>query len=164
MTHCHHDPFSHGRGDWDDVGRAAEDFARRIARDAGQFGERIATHASELARRMSREWRDARRHGAAWDGEDVRVVLKEVRAMVTDVIDGVDELIDRVLGGGRDREARGGANEWVPVVANREATCGACGRRIGSGEECHLRRHADGREFRCAECGVPSSSSGQSTT
>jgi hypothetical protein len=160
MTHCHHDS-GRGRRDWDDVGRAAEEFARHIARDAGQFGERIAAHAGEFARRMSREFRQARQQGADWDGDDVRAVLNGVRTILTDVIDGVDELIDRVFGSG-GREDRTPADEWVRVVANREMSCGACGRGIGSGEDCHLRRHAGGREFRCVECGVPKPSNDQS--
>ena len=41
------------------------------------------------------------------------------------------------------------------AVTNREATCGACGRKIGPGEDCHLRRGADFREFRCTDCGAP---------
>jgi hypothetical protein len=133
------------------VARTAEEFARRVASDAGQF-----------ARRMSREWRHARRHGADWGEDDIRAVLKGVRAILTDVIDGVDELIDRVFSGG-ERGERPPAAEWTRVVANREAACGACGRRIGPGEECHLRRCADGREFRCAECGVPKPSNDRPT-
>jgi hypothetical protein len=162
MTHCHHGP-GQDRRDWDDVARAAEDFARRVAADAGRFGERIAAHAGEFGRRMSRGWRHGRSHGVDWEGEDARAVLKDVRAMLNDVIDSVDELIDRVFGGG-DREARTSAAEWVRVVANRETSCAACGRRIGPGEDCHLRRYAGGREFRCAACGAPAPSSGPSAT
>jgi hypothetical protein len=158
MTHCHHGHHGAGPGrrDWDDIARTTEEFARRVAGEAGEFGERVATHAGEFARRLSREWRHARRQGANWGEDDVRALLKGVRAIVTDVIDGVDDLIDRVFNGD-EREARTPTDGWVRVVTNREASCGACGGRIGPGEECHLRRRADGRDFRCAACGVPAS-------
>jgi hypothetical protein len=150
MTHCGPEQ-RHRRTDWDRAGNAAEDFARRIARDAQRFGERVAEHATEFARDVAREWR----HGAGFDpkpiSEDVRSVLKEVRGLVADVIDGVDELIGRVF----QPEAAGGPETWVRVVTSREVACAGCGRRIGAGEECHLHRSPGGRAFRCAECGPP---------
>jgi hypothetical protein len=60
MTHCG-DEHRHRRGDWDRAGNAAEDFARRIVRDAQRFGERVAEHASGFAREVTREWRHGRR-------------------------------------------------------------------------------------------------------
>ena len=153
MNHCGPD-HRHRRGDdWERAGNAAEDFARRIARDAQRFGERVAEHATEFARDVAREWR----HGAGFDpkpiGEDVRGVLKEVRGLVADVIDGVDELIGRLF---QETPAPDSAPDtWTRVVTSREVDCVACGRRIGAGEECHLHRRRDGREFRCAECGPP---------
>jgi len=157
MTHCGHDP--HRR---DDMGAAAEEFARRVARDASRFGERLAEHAGEFARHFSREWRAQRRHGLAWDPSDVRAVLRDVRTLLSDVVDGVDELIDRMLG----REPTPGTpredppDAWVRVVAGRDATCAACGRHVGAGEECHLHRRPEGPEFRCRDCGAPPPPSG----
>ncbi len=150
MTHCGHE-YRHRRTDWDRAGHAAEDFARRIARDAQRFGERVAEHASGFAREVAREWR----HGPGYDtkpmAEDVKHVLKEVRGLVGDVIDGVDELIGRLF---QDAPAET-AETWARVVTSREVDCVACGRHIGAGEDCHLRRRRDGRDFRCAECGPP---------
>src|SRR5262245_19827561 len=135
MTHCGFEGRA-GRGDRDDVGRAAEEFARRVAHDASRFGERLAEHASIFARNLSREWRWHRRHGLDWSGDDVRAVLKDVRAILTDVVDGVDELIERIFGG----QPAPGPDVWIRVVTNREITCAGCGRAIAPGEECHLRR------------------------
>lgn len=152
MTHCGHE-HHHRRRDWDRTGHAAEDFARRIARDAQRFGERVAEHASGFARELAREWR----HGPGYDtrpmADDAKAVMKEVRGLVSDVIDGVDELIGRLFQGDGEEKAP----LWTRVVTNREVECAACGRRIGSGEECHLRRREDGRDFRCADCGPPDS-------
>lgn len=145
MTHCGHEQRRRG-DDWD----AAEEFARRVARDAQRFGERVAQHATEFARNVAREWR----HGPGFDttplATDVRGMLREVRALVSDVIDGVDDLIGRVFQGEGEEPAR-----WVRVVTSRAVDCTACGRPIGAGEECHLRRRRDGRDFRCATCGPP---------
>jgi hypothetical protein len=150
MTHCGPE-FRQRRTDWDRTGTAAEEFARRIARDAQRFGERVAEHANGFAREISREWR----HGPGFDTkpmrEDVRGMLKEVRGLIGDVIDGVDELIGRIFHPGPEEAT----NTWSRVVTNREVGCIACGRRIGPGEECHLHRRAEGREFRCADCGPP---------
>ena len=150
MTNCGPE-FRHRRGDWDRAGSAAEEFARRIARDAQRFGERVAEHANGFAREIQREWR----HGPGFDTkpmrEDVRGMLKEVRGLIGDVIDGVDELIGRIF----RPETEEATSTWTRVVTNREVGCVACGRRIGAGEECHLHRRAEGREFRCADCGPP---------
>jgi hypothetical protein len=154
MTYCG-DEHRHRRGDWDwdRAGNAAEEFARRIVRDAQRFGERVAEHASGFAREVSREWR----HGpGGFDTKpmaaDLQRMLREVRGLVGDVIDGVDQLIVRLF-----QDAKGETTDqpWTRVVTNREVACAACGRKIGPGEECHLRRRADAREFRCVECGPP---------
>lgn len=147
---CGHDHRDR-RGDWDDVGHAAEDFARHIARDAQRFAARVAGHASEFARDFAREWRRFDRRGldTAPLGDDVRAVLKDVQSFVTEVVDGVDGLIDRVL----RRDPEPPADAWSRIVTTREATCIACGRKIEPGEECHLRRRRGSREFRCATCG-----------
>ena len=152
MNHCgpeHRDR----RGDWERAGSAAEDFARRIARDAQRFGERVAEHATEFARDVAREWQRGPSFDARPIADDVRVVLKEVRGLVAEVIDGVDELIGRVF----QPEPAAATDTWARVVTNRDVTCAACNRKIGAGEECHLHRMPVGREFRCVECGPPKS-------
>ena len=148
-----------GRAGWDDVGRAAEHFARRIARDAGRFAERIEEHAGEFARDVSRDWRRARRH--AWHGcrqatpagaPEVRRVFDDIRTVLADVLDGFDELIDQVF----PEPERGGTSsrpEWVQVVVNRAATCAACQASIAAGDEAYAHRGEQGTEFRCAPCG-----------
>jgi hypothetical protein len=154
MNHCGHDhERRESRGDWDDVGHAAEDFARHIARDAQRFAARVAGHASEFARDFAREWRRFDRHGldTAPLGDDVRAVLKDVQTFVSEVVDGVDGLLDKVM----RRDSDSAAGVWSKIVTTREAACIACGRRIEPGEECHLRRRRDGRDFRCATCGPP---------
>ena len=110
-------------------------------------------HATAFARTISREWRSHRPADAAGrtSGEDLRDVLKDVRTIVTEVIDGVDELIGRVFHG----DADDAAGVWLRVVTSRDAACGACGRKIEPGEDCHLRRLPGGREFRCVTCGPP---------
>jgi hypothetical protein len=159
MNDCGHEA-GRGRRDWDDVGRAAEDFARRLARDARRFADRLAGHASEFARDMG--WQRPWRHeGACRPGtaSDVRGILEGVRGVLGEVLDGVDELIGRIF---PEPPAPGPAG-WVRVTSNHQVTCVACGRPIGAGEECHLRRRADGRDFRCLACGpepTPESAAG----
>lgn len=154
--HCGHE-HRHDRHDDARDGHAAEDFARRIARDAQRFGERIAEHAAEFARETAREFRHGRSLDPTLVADDVRGVLKDVRGLVTDVIDGVDELLARFFPPEpADAPADAPAEDvWARVVTNREVPCVACGRAIGAGEECHLHRRRDGRDFRCAECGPP---------
>jgi hypothetical protein len=147
MTHCgHEDRHRTGPGG---PGHAAEDFARRVARDAQRFGERIAEHAGAFARELRREWRHAQRGDAGPIADDVRGMLREVRGLVADVIDGVDDLLVRTF-------HPDAPEPWARVVTSREVECGGCGRPIGAGEECHLQRRTGGRTFRCAACGPPS--------
>ena len=152
MNHCGHE-HRRPRGDWERAGNAAEDFARRIVRDAQRFGERIAEHATEFARDVVRDFRRGPSFPTGPIADDVRGVLKEVRGLVAEVIDGVDELIGRVF---HDVPP---ADTWARVVTSREVECAGCHRRIGAGEECHLHRKRDDREFRCLECGVPKTES-----
>jgi hypothetical protein len=143
---------------WEHVGRAAEHFARRVARDASKFAERIQEHAGGFAEDMSRDWRRARReYGrgcrrasryAAATAPDVRRVFEDIRAVLADVLDGVDELITGMFGG----VAEQGDGVWVRVVHNRDTTCAGCQRPIAAGDEGFVRRGAGGMEFRCAEC------------
>lgn len=147
---------------WEALGRAAEDFARQVARDASRFAERIERHASELARDVSREWRRSHRHERhrqrEAEPEDVQRIFAEVRSVIDDVLDGVDGLIARVF----PHQRRDGATSdnptaepplWARMVANREAACRRCGVVIAVGEAAFAREGADGLELRCLQCG-----------
>jgi len=139
----------HGsHADWERVGRAAERFARRVADDAKLFAERVEEHVTDFARNLRQEWRAAEPFGSgSGSGDDVRRIFDEVGAIVSGVVDGVDELISGLF-----REAEG---EWTLVVLNREATCGGCGKKAAAGSEAWVRKAAAGTEFRCGQCGVP---------
>lgn len=151
----------HTYGAWEHIGRAAEEFARRVARDAGKFAERMEEHAGEFARDVSRDWRRIRRdyrhasHDARdqMSAPDVRQLFADIRTVVADVLDGVDELIERVFA----PSAKTTEDEWLRMVNNREARCGQCARTIVAGEESYVRRGPEAVEFRCADCGVPQS-------
>jgi hypothetical protein len=156
MTHhCGEERWHRRDHDRDRRGHAAEEFAGRIARDAQRFGERVAEHATHFAREIAREWK----HGPGYDtrpmADDVRGMLNEVRGLIGDVIGGVDELIVKLFQKPEARSQDDAPATWARVVTNREATCGACGKKIGPGEDCHLRRGAEFREFRCTDCGAP---------
>lgn len=141
------------RIDWDDLGRAAERFARRIARDAGKFAERIQEHAGEFAEEVSRDWHHTRRaqpdSSGRSGGPDVRTIFEDVRGVLSDLVDGVDELIERVFKG----PAEEGNGEWTRMIINRDATCAGCNRPLRAGEDAHVRRSASGIEARCLTCG-----------
>jgi hypothetical protein len=165
MTYCgyHHTDDRETRSEWSHVGRAAEDFARRVARDAIRFAERIEEHSREFARDLGREWRHGRRHGrhAGWDdrssAEEVRHIFEDVRGIFDAVIDGVDELVARLFPeAGQAAETARQPEEspaWTRVVANREATCSGCQRLIAAGEDAYAQEADDGPVFRCATCG-----------
>ena len=144
---------------WESIGRAAEDFARRVARDAGKFAERMEEHAGEFARDVSRDWRRARHHyrrhcarAERYRSEpDVRKIFDDIRTVLADVLDGVDELIERVFSGPRDTAA----DNWLRVVSNRAGTCIGCGRAIAAGADAYIRRSTSGVELRCVDCGEP---------
>ncbi len=137
---------------WAHVGRAAEHFARRVARDARRFAERIEEHAGEFAHDVARDWQRAGRESRCGDAprsaSDVRRVFDDVRGVMADVLDGVDELIGRVFHSESE-------HDWARVVHNREVTCGACGRATPAGGEGYVRRTTAGTEVRCLDCGVP---------
>ena len=148
MTSTAHDHHAGGPG-WEHIGRVAEHFARRVARDARRFATHIEQHAGEFARDVARDW------SAAWqdlDHErrgptaDVRGMFDDVRKILADVIDGVDELIGGLFAG-----SPGGT--WTRVVSNRDASCVGCGAAIAAGAEAHVRRALAGTEFRCLACG-----------
>ena len=137
-------------GSWDDFGRAAEQLARRVARDARRFAARLEDDVGEFAHDVRRRWRCGEWHARAdWSRspEDVRRVFQDVRSVLAGVLDGVDELIASVFSQPKDEG-------WARVVLNRDATCVGCGRAIGAGVEAFLRRSAAGKEFRCLECGA----------
>ncbi len=138
----------HAGGGWDRLGRAADHFARRVARDARRFAEHVEEHAGDFARDVAREWRRAGSAGEWGDAAaDVRRIFEDVRHVLSDVIEGVDELIGRVF-------HAPGEGEWTRAVSNREATCTGCGRTSAAGTEGWVRRTAGGTEFRCLACGV----------
>ena len=148
---------------WEEIGRAAEDFARRVARDATRFAERMQEHSSEFAHDVGRDWRRFRRGHERRRGQehtcgrasadDVRRVFDDVRGVVAGVLDGIDELIDRVF----PPPANADPAEWHKVVSNRDVTCAACSQPIAVGDEAYLRRAAAGAEYRCVNCGATSS-------
>lgn len=157
--------------DWNRLGRAAEDFARQVARDAARFAERVEEHARDLARDVGREWRRSeRRHRRdRHDGaEEMRRVFADVRTLVDDVLDGVDDIIGRFFHDPGEAtheppeppatpappDAPGAAEmrPWTPVVANRSGVCSACGGDIAVGAESFVRVSAGEPEFRCSAC------------
>jgi len=139
---------------WERLGRAAEQFARRVAEDARKFAERIEEHASAFADDVAQEWwgRHERHHHGDRPAPDVRRIFEDVRSILADVIDGVDELIGRIFPAAPEEP-------WARVVANRDVTCGSCGAAIAAGSEGWVRRTAAGADFRCLGCGAPGTSS-----
>lgn len=151
-----------GEFHWEHLGRAAEDFARQVARDAGRFAERIERHASDLARDVGREWRRSHRHeGRRADRverEDVRRVFADVRLVIDDVLDGVDHLLERIFPGRQTasdapRDEAREARSWARIVANRDAACGGCGADIRAGDAAWSSEASEGIELRCLSCG-----------
>jgi hypothetical protein len=144
---------------WEQIGRAAEHFARRVARDACRFAAHLERHAGEFADDVARDWgrfgRDYRRgcrHSSPRASQpEVRRVFEDIRTVLTDVLEGVDELIDRVFAERTDPGEHPGS-DWTRVVTNRSGKCAACDRDILSGDEAFLRRTAAGMEFRCLAC------------
>ncbi|HUI24716.1 MAG TPA: hypothetical protein VL403_01430 [Candidatus Kryptonia bacterium] len=143
---------------WEHIGRATEHFARRIARDAGKFAERLQEHAGEFAEDVSGDWRRARRayrHSCRRmyreaSASDVRRIFEDIRGVLSDVLEGVDELMQRVFTEPSDAKQPDG--EWVRVVANRDADCSACKRAIRAGDQAFVQRTPEGTRFRCADC------------
>lgn len=149
---------------WEHIGHAAEHFARRVARDAGKFAERLQEHAGEFADDVARDWRRARRD--SWrrcrrayrhSEPEMRRVFEDIRTVLADVLDGLDEFVEGLFAEPRAAAARG--ERWTRVVANREATCAECSRSIAAGDEAWLSRTADGVVFRCSTCGEPQANS-----
>jgi len=139
---------------WEHLGRAAEHFARRVARDARKFAERVEAHVGEFAHDVQHEWHCGRRTswaGHEGAGEDARRVFQDIRGVLVAVLDGVDEFITRAF-------HEQGEERWARIVCNHDVTCGKCGRAVAAGQEAHVRRTAEHREFRCLDCGVPGGS------
>jgi len=152
MRHSHHHGFCWQAGRWDDVGHAAERFARRVARDASKFAERVQEHAGDLAHDIARETRRGRAEETDSESTprpDVRKIFEDVRDVVSGIADGVDELIDRIF----PQEAQPSAEEWTRVVTNRSGNCSKCGTDIATGDDCYVRGEAAAREMRCRACG-----------
>ena len=150
MTTEHRD--THDPGVVQQIGRAGEEFARQVAHDAGTFARRVQRHAGEFARSVGRErWRmhrhrrhSARRHAAA---PEVRRIFDEVRTVVTEVFDGIETLLARLLPADSATEAA-----WEGIVSNCSVTCLVCGRTLPAGEEIEVRRMDDRVDFRCRAC------------
>jgi hypothetical protein len=146
---------------WESVGRAAEEFARQVARDATRFAERVEQHASELARDLGREWRRPHRreerHGRVHERDEVHRVFEGVRLVIDDVLDGVDQLLERLFPERAPRpkpeEETENERPWSRLVVNRDGVCGRCGEDIAAGEEALARGSDEGLELRCLECG-----------
>jgi hypothetical protein len=166
---CSEERHFPGERGWESVGRAAENLARRLARDASRFAERMAEHASEFASDVVREHHrtrrdlrhELRRAAKHMSGNDVRRVFEDIRSVVADVLDGVDELIERVFEGGDETRDTAADAGWVHLVHNRDATCSGCGRPIRAGDDGWARRTAEGTDARCAACGNPERTEGE---
>jgi hypothetical protein len=154
MTTEHTD--NHDPGVLEQIGQAGEEFARQVAHDAGTFARRIQRHAGDFARSVGRErWRTQRhrrhvhhRHAAA---PEVRRLFDDVRTIVTDVFDGLDVLLGRILPAAETAPEAA----WERIVSNCSVTCLTCGRTIRAGEEIEVRRTTDRIDFRCLTCPAP---------
>jgi hypothetical protein len=135
--------------DYERIGRAAEHFARRVARDARTFAAHLEAHAGELAREV---WGGGghghRQHRSERPGPDVRQLFEDVRGVLAGIMDRIDDLLAAAFPAAADEP-------WRRVVSNRDAACAGCGAALAAGAEVHARRTATGTEFRCLACGVP---------
>lgn len=134
---------------WQQIGRAAEHFARRVARDATHFATRVEEHVGAFAHEIGREWRGAESAPRA-PADDVRRVFEDVRGVLSSVLEGVDELITTAFS-----PAPAGDEPWTRVTANHDGACAGCARPIAAGAEAFARRRAGSHELRCDACGVP---------
>jgi hypothetical protein len=134
------------REGWEHFGRAAEHFARRVAHDARKFAVHVEKHVGEFAHDLRRDWRGGRpREGSA---AEVQRVFEEVRGVLGAVLEGVDDLVTDLFAPAEDED-------WTRIVANREATCAACGRSVAAGTDAWVRGRGERRQLRCLDCGVP---------
>ena len=139
------------RDSWQQIGRAAEHFARRVARDAAHFATRVEEHVGALASELGREWRGAGSEAkSTGPADDVRRVFEDVRGVLSAVLEGVDELITTAFSPSPSAD-----ESWTRVTANRDGVCAACARPIAAGAEAFARRRAGTHELRCDGCGMP---------
>jgi len=138
------------RDNWEHPGKAAEHFARRVAKDAGKFAERLEAHVGELASDLRREWEAAEQRGAT---KELHKVVDELRGVVGAVLGGVDDLVSDMLSG---------SDRWTRRVSVREASCAGCGGTVGAGAEAYVRGRGASRELRCLDCGIPKGSGARS--
>ena len=138
---------------WQQIGRAAEQFARSVARDAADFASRVEQHVGALASEIGREWRGPSESAPkANPADDVRRVFEDVRGVLTAVIESVDELITTAFAPPPADES------WTRVTANQDGACAGCGRPIAAGADAFARRKAGSHELRCDTCGIPNPS------
>jgi len=123
------------------LGRAAERFGRRVARDARKFAEQVGRHAERFATDMGRGGSGAN-SGAGGLGR-----------MFGEAIQNVDEMIVRLW----QSPPAESSPSWRRVTAERDVTCVACRKRVRKGSEC-WRSPGSGTRTRCAACGVPEAS------
>jgi hypothetical protein len=138
---------------WQHIGRAAEQFARSVARDAADFASRVEQHVGALASEIGREWRGAGEGTAKAKinpADDVRRVFEDVRGVLSTVVERVDELITSAFAPGAASD-----DTWTRVTANHDGVCAGCGRPIAAGADAFARRKAGSHELRCAGCGIP---------
>jgi hypothetical protein len=131
------------RDNWEHLGRAAEHFARRVAKDAGKFAERLEAHVGELAADLRREWEAAERRGAT---AELNKVVDELRGVVGAVLGGVDDLVSDMLSG---------SARWTRRASVHEGSCAGCGSKVAAGAEAYVRGRGADRDLRCLACGVP---------
>jgi hypothetical protein len=141
----------HRHDSWQHIGRAAEQFARSVARDAADFASRVEQHVGALASEIGREWRSSGEGAAgANPAGDVRRVFDDVRGVLTAVIERVDELVTTAFA-----PAPAPDDTWTRVTANRDGVCAGCERPIAAGADAFARRKAGSHELRCDACGIP---------
>jgi hypothetical protein len=134
---------------WQQIGRAAEQFARSVARDAADFASRVEQHVGALASEIGREWRRPSDGSAKpKPADDMRRVFEDVRGVLTAVIERVDELITTAFAPAPDEP-------WTRVTANQDGVCAGCGRPIAAGADAFARPKAGSHELRCDACGIP---------
>ena len=139
---------------WQQIGRAAEQFARSVARDAADFASRVEQHVGALASEIGREWRGPSEEAAKTKpADDVRRVFEDVRGVLSAVIEHVDELITTAFA-----PPPAADDSWTRVTANQDGVCAGCGRPIAAGADAFARRKAGSHELRCDGCGIPNPS------
>ena len=90
----------------------------------------------------------------------MRRTFEDVRGILNDVLDGVDDLIGKLFPDRDEPQTRADgtqataaeSSEWQPIVANKEVTCSFCDRTIEAGEEVDVRTPDGARQLRCARC------------